>query len=703
MANAQCPGGEITINVPSNDISIDGSVSASAGYSGSGNLTISKGGPVTIAAGCQLTLGPDSSVRSSGVKYGAELVHLESGCDTLIQGEVRSEGGITYPGLLLGESLPNKCVADGRTNKATSFPTGFVPSAWQPTGCIKIWSGGTITIQSKSSGALIAESGNAAAGQNGLCCTWIDVFARSDIAVTGPGPVGSPSFYALNARQYASHAPAGLVTVKSINGKVTATGGGFITASGRADTDEGGGTVWIEAGGPTSLPPSSTTGDPASNVDLNATWVQARASVASPPATIRIRSYNGDITGTSGGLLDSRTDSGGVVTMTIQGCRLPEYFTDWNGTQILPATVAQAQVCGGTPTLAPPAALPKRPVLVTMVGGTFPWDNQPHAATGSVKDAVTGQSTTATVTITPFTPTITFSGDGTFVFDASAHRVTATVKGAKGVVLATLTYTGANTAAFGYTPSIGTLAGPFNVCVTGCVSGGYQVTASYPGSSPNYRSVTAQTAVIITKATPTVFVGDITVVFGQTYGYTSSNSYVLGVGNPPEQLGAPALVYKDATGAVLPAAPTLPGTYTVVGTYTGSNTNYVPSSGAGAVLVTGSGIVTINPAIATISLPSPVYTYTGVPQGVTATVTGEGIASGTTATVTYSGTASPATAPTNVGVYPTQATFSRTGYVANPVTGTVTINAATPTITVTGGTFTYDGTPRSEERRVGKE
>ncbi len=806
MANAQCPGGEITINVPSNDISIDGSVSASAGYSGLGNLTISKGGPVTIGAGCRLTLGPDSSVRSSGVTYGADRIHLESGCDTLIQGEVRSEGGIAYPGLLLNETLPNKCVEGARTNKATSFPTGYVPPAWQPTACLEIWSGAKITVLSKSAGALFAESGNAASGQNGLCCSWIDVFATSDIAVQGP----ALPFYALNARQYASHAPAGLVTVKSVNGKVTATGGGFITASGRADVTEGGGTVWIEAGGPTSLPPSSTTGDPASNVDLNATWVQARASVASPPATIRIRSYNGDITGTSGGLLDSRTDSGGVVTMTIQGCRLPEYFTDWNGTQILPATVAQAQVCGGTPTLAPPAALPKRPVLVTMVGGTFPWDNQPHAATGSVKDAVTGQSittppltityldavtgaplsgppvnpgvytavgsfagdanyaaatgtarleifvgvvsvsatgnacvysgdpcpasasatidgaprtptvtyngsttvpvdagtyavvaslagqiATATVTITPFTPTIPFSGDGTFVFDASAHRVTATVKGAKGVVLATLTYTGANTAAFGYTPSIGTLAGPFNVCVTGCVSGGYQVTASYPGSSPNYLSVTAQTAVIITKATPTVFVGDITVVFGQTYGYTSSNSYVLGVGNPPEQLGAPALVYKDATGAVLPAAPTLPGTYTVVGTYTGSNTNYVPSSGAGAVLVTGSGIVTINPAIATISLPSPVYTYTGVPQGVTATVTGEGIASGTTATVTYSGTASPATAPTNVGVYPTQATFSRTGYVANPVTGTVTINAATPTITVTGGTFTYDGTPKS--------
>ena len=803
MANAQCPGGEVTISAPSSNISIDGSVSASSGFSGFGNLTISKGGPVTIAAGCQLTLGPDSSVRSSGVTYGADRIHLESGCDTLIQGEVRSEGGIAYPAPLLNETLPNKCVEGARANKATSFPTGYVPPAWQPTACLEIWSGAKITIQSKSSGALFAESGNAASGQNGLCCSWIDVFAKSDIAVQGP----ALPFYALNARQYASHAPAGLVTVKSVNGKVTATGGGFITASGRADLTEGGGTVWIEAGGPT----NSTTGDPASNVDLNATWVQARGSVASPPATIRIRSYNGDITGTSGGLLDSRTDSGGAVTATIQGCQPPQYFTAWNGTQILPATVSQPQVCGGTPTLAPPAALPKRPVLVTMVGGTFPWDNQPHTATGSVKDAVTGQiittpplvityvntttgatltgppidpgvytavgsfpgdlnysaatgtarleifvgvvavsvtgnacvysgdpcpasatatidgaprtptvtyngsttvpvdagtyavvaslagqTATASVTITPLTPTITFSGDGTFVFDASAHRVTATVKGAKGVVLATLSYTGANTTAFGYTPSIGaTLAGPFNVCVTGCVSGGYQVTASYPGSSPNYPSVTAQTAVIITKATPTVFVGNITVFFGQTYAYDPSNAYVLGVGTPAEQLGAPALVYKDASGGVLPGAPTLPGVYTVVGTYTGTNTNYVPSSGAGAVLVTGSGTVTINPAIATISLPSPVYTYTGQPQGVTATVTGAGIAGGTTATVTYSGTASPATAPTNVGVYPTQATFSRTGYTVNPVSGTITINAATPTITVTGGTFTYNGTPRS--------
>ena len=822
-ANAQCPGGEVTISVPSGNISIDGSVSASAGYSGSGNLTISKGGPVTIAAGCQLTLGPDSSVRSSGVKYGADLVHLESGCDTLIQGEVRSEGGITYPGLLLGESLPNKCVADGRTNKATSFPTGFVPSAWQPTGCIEIWSGGTITIQSKSSGALIAESGNAAAGQNGLCCTWIDVFARSDIAVTGPGPVGSPSFYALNARQYASHAPAGLVTVKSINGKVTATGGGFITASGRADTTEGGGTIWVEAGGPTSLPPNSTTWDPASNVDLNATWVQARASVASPPGTIRIKSYNGDITGSSGGLLDSRTDSGGSVTLTIQGCRLPEYFTDWNSTQILPPTLNLAPVCGGTPTLPPPAVLPKRAPLVMMVGGIFQFDFNPHPATGTVQDIVSGaviqtvpQSTTthpavtvtyfdstgtqlggapvnpgiysvrgdfpgdsiyaaatgfaqiqiisgtvelsvtgntcvysgdpcpasvsgsiggtpavptvtyngsttvpvnagtysvvanlagktatATVTITPLTPTITFTGDGTFVFDASAHKVTAIVKGAKDVVLTTLSYTGTNTTAFGYTPSIGTLAGPFNVCATtSCDSfnstlglGGYRISASYPGLSPNYLATAAQTTVVITKATPTVFVGSFTLVYGQSYSYNSSNAYVLGVGTPPEQLGAPTLAYKDSTGALLPSPPTLPGVYTVVGTYSGTNTNYVPATGPGSVTVTGSGSVTINPLVATISLPSPVYTYTGAPQGVTATVTGSGIFSGTTATVTYFGTAGSTTAPTNVAVYPTQATFARTGYVADPVSGTITINPATPTFTLTGGTFTYDGQP----------
>ena len=63
----------------------------------------------------------------------------------------------------------------------------------------------------------------------------------------------------------------------------------------------------------------------------------------------------------------------------------------------------------------------------------------------------------------------------------------------KGVVLATLSYTGANTTAFGYTPSIGTLAGPFNVCVTGCVNGGYQVTASYPGASAETVSLTVAT------------------------------------------------------------------------------------------------------------------------------------------------------------------------------------------------------------------
>jgi hypothetical protein len=71
-----------------------------------------------------------------------------------------------------------------------------------------------------------------------------------------------------------------------------------------------------------------------------------------------------------------------------------------------------------------------------------------------------------------------------------------------------------------------------------------------------------------------------------------------------------------------------------------------------------------------------------------------------TVIVTYAGSgstvyASSTTPPTNAGTYSVIATLTNANYAAAPATGTLTIDKATATITLSNLTQTYDGTPKS--------
>ena len=57
--------------------------------------------------------------------------------------------------------------------------------------------------------------------------------------------------------------------------------------------------------------------------------------------------------------------------------------------------------------------------------------------------------------------------------------------------------------------------------------------------------------------------------------------------------------------------------------------------------------------------------------------------------LTYNGSENP---PVNVGTYTVVLTFNGTAYEAATLSKTFTIHKATPTVSVTGGTFTYDAT-----------
>lgn len=105
-------------------------------------------------------------------------------------------------------------------------------------------------------------------------------------------------------------------------------------------------------------------------------------------------------------------------------------------------------------------------------------------------------------------------------------------------------------------------------------------------------------------------------------------------------------------------------------------------------------VVAINP---TVTATGGTFTYDGNPHAAAATAVGtDGVTpvAGTFA-ITYNGNT---TLPTAAGTYAIQAAFTSTDptYANSVATGTLTINPATPNITISGGPFNYDGvTPQA--------
>ncbi len=100
--------------------------------------------------------------------------------------------------------------------------------------------------------------------------------------------------------------------------------------------------------------------------------------------------------------------------------------------------------------------------------------------------------------------------------------------------------------------------------------------------------------------------------------------------------------------------------------------------------------VTINvlKATAMLALSNLTPTYDGTPKSATVTTNPQGLA---VVSVTYNGSTTP---PTNAASYAVIASLSNANYTANNATGTLVISQATPTVSVTGGTFEFDGNPK---------
>ena len=268
---------------------------------------------------------------------------------------------------------------------------------------------------------------------------------------------------------------------------------------------------------------------------------------------------------------------------------------------------------------------------------------------------------TFNVTVEKPTPTIAVT-PGTFNYDGQNHPATVTVTGINGAQLTptSITYTDQS--------NNQQVAVPVN-------AGTYNVLATYSSDS-NYNSASGTGTLTINKATPVVSVSGGPFTYnGNPQGVAVS---VTGVGGATVT-GSGSVTYNDSSDVPINA-----GTYNVVATFNGDS-NYNSAS--------GTGTLTINKATPVVSVSGGPFTYNGNPQGVAVSVTGVGGATVTgSGSVTYNDSSD---VPINAGTYNVVATFNGdSNYNSASGTGTLTINKATPVVSVSGGPFTYNGNPQ---------
>src|SRR5436190_1885611 len=156
----------------------------------------------------------------------------------------------------------------------------------------------------------------------------------------------------------------------------------------------------------------------------------------------------------------------------------------------------------------------------------------------------------------------------------------------------------------------------------------------------------------------------------QTYNGSPKSATVT---TSPSGLSGVSVTYDGST-----TAPTNAGSYAVVASL--NNANYTASD--------ATGTLTINKAAATITLSNLTQTYDGTPKPVTATTSPAGLSE---VSISYNGSATP---PTDIASYAVVAWLNNANYTASNATGTMTINQAPATITLSNLTQGYDGSPK---------
>src|ERR1051326_1466062 len=274
--------------------------------------------------------------------------------------------------------------------------------------------------------------------------------------------------------------------------------------------------------------------------------------------------------------------------------------------------------------------------------------------------------TTALINVLKATPVITVT-DPAPTFDGTAKVATASATGIGGAVVS-------GTFAFTYKDASNTpIASPTN-------AGSYSVTASFTSSDTNYSNATGTGTLTINQATPTVTVSGGPFTFD---GNSHAATVTVTGGGGVTVSGSSAVTYNGV--ATVPANA---GTYAVAVSFTSSDPNYSNASGSGSIIINKADSTTVVTVAGGVT-----FTYDAAAHPATVAVTGAGGLSLTPAPVYSCGHA-----PINVADSGCTASYNFAGDANhNPSSDskTYTINKATPLVTVSGGPFTFDGSPHA--------
>jgi hypothetical protein len=289
-------GGTITINV-ARSAEVDGLVQSFGGQGGTGAVRPPGGGRIWIDAGCDLTVSDEGKISSSGRDHGADLVHLEGGCDVKILGLVESTGR----GHAVPNSPPNSCNSAFRDDKPA-----------HSTACVEVWAGNLLLIDSTPphSGEINADT---ASGPNGI--SWIDLFARGNIQIIGDTDL-----------PFAAHAN-GTAGTNDAGGpiRVIATEGSVLMSGLALQSDA------IAPGGDGGL----ITVHARDLVGLDGAFIFARGDFnptggLGVGGQIAARSFAGDL-GWQNGVGDVRPNATGAIALESCGAAIDTTNTDFNG------------------------------------------------------------------------------------------------------------------------------------------------------------------------------------------------------------------------------------------------------------------------------------------------------------------------------------------------------------------------------------
>src|SRR2546422_369303 len=293
-----------------------------------------------------------------------------------------------------------------------------------------------------------------------------------------------------------------------------------------------------------------------------------------------------------------------------------------------------------------------------------------RASSGSLATADTS------FTVMPVPVTVSITG-GPFTYNGNPHAATVTTT--PSIAGYSVNYAGATTTYNSSTP-------PKNADT-------YAVTVTI--TDPNYvLSGSGTGSITINRATPTVavsFAASPIPYDGNPHPaaatVTGVKSIVLGASD-----GTVTISYKKG-GVAFAGTPTDAASYTASAHFASSNSNYNDADStvdAALVINKATPVVKIFNGQTDVTNATATFTYSGSPQGLTATVTGVGNDQLAISSITYDGSA---TAPTNVKLvanvvsgYAVVATFNATqNYSSEKASAAEEITKATPTVKIFDG------------------